>query len=273
MTILLGLLASLLIGVSDFFGARTAGRTAPLQATTAAFLGGGLVALIYSPFLGTPSVHDMVLGAISGVAVCIALTTLWRGYALSSIGVAGPIAAVLSTVLPVMYDAIDGDRPGPLGWVGAIVGIGALILTSWSGDTRNLRIGVILGGLSGVAFAAMFIISVSTSEASATWPIVSQRATAFALAAGAGLFSRRRPLADGVELRWGLAAGALGASGVAAVVFGGQRGSITQVVVAGSLYPAVTIALGWVFLSQRLRRRQVVGLVAALIGVALISLD
>ena len=38
--VLLGLLASLLIGVSDFLGARSAGRTTALQTTTAAFLGG-----------------------------------------------------------------------------------------------------------------------------------------------------------------------------------------------------------------------------------------
>ena len=45
MPILLGLLASLLIGTSDFLGARSAGRTTALQTTTAAFLGGGVAAM------------------------------------------------------------------------------------------------------------------------------------------------------------------------------------------------------------------------------------
>ena len=68
-------------------------------------------------------------------------------------------------------------------------------------------------------------------------------------------------------------AGVFGASGVAAVVYGGQRGPIAPVVVSGSMYPAVAIALGWVFLGQALTRRQMLGVVAALLGVALIALD
>ena len=45
------------------------------------------------------------------------------------------------------------------------------------------------------------------------------------------------------------------------------------VIVAGSMYPAVVVALAWAFLGERLRSRQVIGIVAALVGVALISLD
>ena len=57
MPILLGLFASLLIGTSDFLGARSAGRTTALQTTTAAFLGGGVAAMFYSPLLGNPAVR------------------------------------------------------------------------------------------------------------------------------------------------------------------------------------------------------------------------
>ena len=60
---------------------------------------------------------------------------------------------------------------------------------------------------------------------------------------------------------------------MAAIVYGGQRGPIAQVVVAGSMYPAVAIGLGWVLLGQALTRRQILGVAAALVGVALISLD
>ena len=107
-----GLLASLLIGTSDFLGARSAGRTTALQTTTAAFLGGGVAAMFYSPLLGNPRFEDIALGALSGVALAIALTTLWRAYALSSIGVAAPIAAVVSTVVPVLYGAARGRDAG-----------------------------------------------------------------------------------------------------------------------------------------------------------------
>jgi drug/metabolite transporter (DMT)-like permease len=276
----LGLLASLLIGISDFLGARSAGRTTALQTTTAAFIGGAIAAALYSPLLGSPSFRDLGLGALSGVALAVALTTLWRAYAVASIGIAAPIASVLSTVVPVIYDAIGGEVPGALGWSGVAIGIAALFLTSWNpsrdataaGDGADRR-GVQLGVISGVCFSVMYLTAVSTSDAAGTWPVVSQRATAFVLAAGAGLLTRQRPFAGGTATRWSVLAGMFGASGVAAVVYAGQRGPLAPVVVSSSMYPAVAIGLGWVFLHQRLTRRQMTGIGAALVGVALIALD
>ncbi len=112
MSVVSGLMAAVLIGSSDFVGGRTAGRTTALQTTTAAFAAGAMAVAIYSPLLGTPSVRDLALGALSGVAAAIALTVLWRGYAVSTIGIAAPVAAVVSTVLPVGYETLRGDAPG-----------------------------------------------------------------------------------------------------------------------------------------------------------------
>jgi drug/metabolite transporter (DMT)-like permease len=273
MPILFGLFASLLIGMSDFLGARSAGRTTALQTTTAAFLAGGVAAMFYSPLLGNPRFEDIALGALSGVALAIALTTLWRAYALSSIGVAAPIAAVVSTVLPVLYGAARGDVPGPIGWLGIVVGVAALFVASWQPVGDASRVGVTLGLVSGLFFSAMYIIAISTSDEAGTWPIVPQRLTAFVLAITAALVTRERPFAGGSVTRVSMLAGVFGASGVAVVVYAGQRGPIAPVVVAGSMYPAVAIALAWIFMGQVLTPRQILGVVGALLGVALMSLD
>ncbi len=277
MPVVFGLLAALLIGSSDFLGARTAGKTTALQTTTAAFIGGAVAVAIYSPLLGTPTAHDLWLGALSGVAAAVALTTLWLGYARSSIGVAAPVAAVVSTLLPVLYEAARGDAPGWVGWSGVAVGVSALILTSWNprrfGGNGDVGAGVTLGALAGTAFAAMFLIAIATSEESGTWPVASQRLTAFVVAVAFGLATGRRPFADLASVRWSVLAGVLGASGVAATVYGGQRGPVAPVIVAGSMYPAVAVGLAWIFLHQQLTTRQIAGLVAALLGVALVALD
>ena len=274
MAIVLGLLASLLIGGSDFLGARSAGRTTALQTTTAAFLGGAVAALVYSPLLGSPSSRDLLLGALSGVMVAVALTTLWRAYTVSSIGVAAPLAAVVSTALPVLVDTARGQVPGVLGWLGVCVGVLALFLTSRQpGASGGTKQGIVLGAGSGVFFAAMFLVSVEASEESGTWPVVTQRATAFVLALIVAALIRQRPFGPLAPTRWSVVAGVLGASGVAAIVYGGQRYPLTPVVVSGSMYPAVAIALGWLFLHQHLTRRQIAGLAMALLGVALIALD
>ena len=88
----------------------------------------------------------LLLGALSGVMVAIALTTLWRAYTVSSIGVAAPLAAVVSTVIPVLVDTIRGEVPGVLGWLGVAAGLLALFLTSWSPSTRGVGLGIVLRG-------------------------------------------------------------------------------------------------------------------------------
>jgi drug/metabolite transporter (DMT)-like permease len=50
------------------------------------------------------------------------------------------------------------------------------------------------------------------------------------------------------------------------------RGYLSVVSVLASLYPAVTALLAWVVLHQRLQRTQLVGIIAVLGGVALVSL-
>jgi len=273
--IALGLLASLLIGTSDLLGAKSSGRTTALQTTTVAFLGGAVATALLSPLLGTASWRDLGIGALSGIAAFVALTTLWWGYARSSVGVAAPMAAVVSTVIPVLWSAIgDGDGPGALGWTGVAVGIVAVVLTSYAPGSREPRTGALLGALAGLWFAAMFLLAVNTSEEAGTWPVVGQRTMAFVLAAVVGIVGGHRPIStDLVAVRWSAAAGACGALGVASIVVGGQRGPIAPVIVAGSMYPAVAVALAWMFLDERLRPRQVTGMCAALVGVALIALD
>jgi drug/metabolite transporter (DMT)-like permease len=207
------------------------------------------------------------------VALAIALTTLWRAYTFSSIGVAAPIASVVSTAGPVLYAAARGEVPGTLGWIGIVIGVGALFLTSWLPGGAVSRDGVVFGLVAGVFFAAMYLIAVSTAEETGTWPIVTQRFTAFVLAAGAAVITRQKLLAGGSVTGWSVVAGVVGASGVASIVYGGQRGPLAPVVVAGSMYPAVAITLAWLFMGQALTRRQVIGVFAALLGVALIAVD
>jgi len=132
---------------------------------------------------------------------------------------------------------------------------------------------VVLGVVSGLFFALMYLFAVKTSEEAGTWPVVTQRATALVLAAGAAIVTRQRMFAAGAAFRWSLLAGVFGASGVAAIVYGGQRHPIAPVVVSGSMYPAVAISLAWVFMHQPLSRRQSWGLAGALLGVALIARD
>lgn len=68
-----------------------------------------------------------------------------------------------------------------------------------------------------------------------------------------------------------LFSGALGGSGALAFTIGAQRGSLSEIAVASSMFPAVTAVLAAVFDGHPLRWWQLVGIAGCVVGVALIG--
>lgn len=273
MGVVYGVVAAVFIGASDYLGSRSAGRSSALQAVTAAVWAGAAASLVVSPLLGEPRGRDILLGAVSGATVALALGVLWRAYVVASVGVAAPVAAVVNAVVPVLWDLTRGEAPGPLGVTGMVLGATAIVATSWSTDGRPVRPGLLLGTLAGVAFGVTFIVAAETAVESGTWPVFSQRLCAGVLLVTVALARRVPPLAAPSIARRSAVAGVFGTSGIAASVLGGQRGPIGPVAVGAALYPAVTILLLWLLHGERLRWWQSLGLVAAVAGVALLGLD
>ena len=91
MPVLLGALSSLFLGTADFHGQRITRRTEPMSMVATAMVGGTVMAAIL--VLVVPSefqTDDVLLGVGSGVFVAIALTTLYQGMVVSSVGVVAP---------------------------------------------------------------------------------------------------------------------------------------------------------------------------------------
>ena len=273
MSVLYGVAAALLIGVSDTFGAQASRRSTALQSVTAAFWAAGLAGLVISPMLGAADGDDLARGALSGFAAAAALWTLWRSYAVSDVGVGAPVAAVVAGVIPVLIDVARGDAPGTLGWVGITIGMASLVLTSWSTGGRPVRPGLVMGAVAGVFFAAMFVIAADTSVDSGIWPMTAQRLTAALVVTSVSLVRRFPVLAGATPTRWSVLGGLAGGGAIAAAVLGGQRHPLGPIAVAASLYPTVVIALHWLLFGERLRWWQTVGLVGALLGVVLMAAD
>jgi drug/metabolite transporter (DMT)-like permease len=277
MSVLLGALGSVLIGISDLFGRRSSGASSAVATVHVAFWAGSATGAIGAVLLGhRASWADVGYGAASGVATALALWALYQAFVVSSVGVASPVTAVMTGVVSVGFEAIRGSSPSTLALVGMTIGVVSLVLAAWSPETSGLIPGISLAALAGGAFAVMLLLGAETSEASGLWPLSVQRATAALIVLTIALATSSDPLprAPGVR-RTAAAGGAAGSLGVGVTFVGLQRAgeaSVGAVAVASSFYPAVTVALRWVLDGERLRWWQVAGLVGSLVAVALIAL-
>jgi drug/metabolite transporter (DMT)-like permease len=103
------------------------------------------------------------------------------------------------------------------------------------------------------------------------WPLVGARVASIT-ALTLGVTVMRGQLVPG---RNGLGvvalAGVFDAGGNALFALAAQAGRLDVAGVLSSLYPASTVALAWLILKERITRTQLVGIVAALIAIVLIT--
>ncbi len=273
MPVLLGALASGLIGVSDYFGRYCTRRAQAMTSVGTAFVGGLAITTVLLLFVpSTIGYEALVLGAASGALMALALSAMWHSMAISSAAIASPIVAAFTALGPLGYGLATGERPSrivALGIACAIIGLLAAVIVPDLGG--RLRAGIAYAVLAGTAFAVAAVLLAWTSLESGMWPAVSQRFVATALMLVATRAMRIPQILPRSLRLVGFIGGLMGGAGIAALIAGLQRGPVGEVAVAGSLYPVVTIALSVLFDEDRLRWWQMVGIAAVLTGTTLMT--
>ncbi|MCY3633706.1 MAG: DMT family transporter [bacterium] len=274
MPVLLGALASGLIGVSDYFGRYCSRRAHAMTTVGTAFVGGLGVSLIL--VLVVPSAitaADLLLGAASGVLIAIALSCMWHSLAVSSSAIASPIVAAFTALGPLIYGIATGERPTTAAAIGIAVAVAGLPLAVIVPQTvENVGAGIAYAILGGLAFTALIVLLDRTSVDSGMWPAVTQRAAALAAMLVVTRASRIPQILPRSLRLAALAGGIAGGLGMASFIAGVQRGPVGEVSVAGSLYPVVTIALAVILDDDTLRWWQAAGIAAVLAGTTLITI-
>jgi len=279
--VLLGLVTALLFGVASYLGpvlSRSNTPSAVLAIGQAAAVAAA-AALLLAQDAHSPTVRTLALGLLAGVANGMALTAMFEAARFLPISVMAPIGATGGGV-PVVVALALGERPHILQLVGipvAMVGV-VLVAAGSSGGSLLRNIGSVpsAGLWLAAAWAVFYGVFLSLyAEASAgggqPWALFSSRvsllatALALALARRASLRVPRRtvPL---VALN-----GMLILAGVATFGWAAAIGPISVVSVLATLSPVVTVALAVLLLRESLGSRQRMGLVAAIIGVALLA--
>ena len=269
----LAVAAAVLLGASDFFAARAARTTASITVTrtavlTSAVLSPLLLLVVDSHWL----LKDSILGGIGGLAMITGLMLLYHGYSVARMGVVAPLSSVLLATVPVLWDLINGIRPGLVSGLGMGLGAIALVLTSYTpGGSGSTSKGALLGLASGLAFGIAFTVLGQVSERAGLAPSIVQRGSGVALLVTIGLIRKQKFIAEGLALTRGMIAGIFGLMGIAALQLAFRKGEAGPVSVASSQFATVAVVLSVLFNRERMRWWQAIGVVATAFAVALIA--
>ncbi len=274
MPILLGALASVLIGFSDFLGRYGTRRSNAITATSGAMLGGavsGLIALALIPSVFAQ--RDVLLGASSGVLVGIALALLYEAMATSSAAVAGPLVALGAALIPLGWDLLHGNTPSGLVFVGVVVAIVSLLVVMYSPALKGtLRRGIGLSLMASVLFGVSFTLVGEAGDDSGAWAPAAQRSVALVVMLTLATVRGVPRLPPRPLMAPMLISGTCGSLALVAFALGTQQGSLATVAVSASMFPAVSATLAAVFDEDTLRWWQMIGILGVIGGISLMAL-
>jgi drug/metabolite transporter (DMT)-like permease len=275
MSLLFGVVAAVLLGMSDFCAAR-ASRTVSSVSVTRTALGISMclapLLLLVKPVEWTT--RDVLLSGISGIAMTAGLLLLYRGYSVARMGIVAPTSSVLLTSVPIVYDLVQGVTPEAVAALGMLVGLAALVLTSYTpGGSGSAELGLLFGIGSGVLFGIAFTLMGSAAESAGLMPVLVQRGFGFLLMVLIVPFFKVPFLVTAVPARWyTLAAACFATCAVGSLQFAFGDGATGLVSVAASQFAAVAVILAVVFDREHLRWWQTIGVFATAVGVALMAL-
>jgi drug/metabolite transporter (DMT)-like permease len=258
-------------GVSDFLGGHTAKR---FNSFFLAMIGhaSGLVlvvAIAASNHMQFPAIHSMEWALAAGAAGGLALAFFYRALS-HNMGLAAPVATVISAAIPAIFAIWTEDFPRPLAMVGfALALLGIWLISRPEGSVRPKGLGLAL--VAGIGFSIFYICFRQAGSGSAFWFASASRSasllvTGIIVIAGKNLKPFYWP---GFFI--GTLAGCLDVTGTVMFIRASQSGRLDTAVVLTSLYPVITVLLARAILKEHFTGWKMVGMVAALAAVPLIA--
>ncbi len=266
--------ASIGWGAADFFAGLQSRRSKVLvvvlisQGVGAA----GLGVVVAARGIGPPGGTELVASLTVGVVGIAAVLLLYRALALGAMSVVAPITAT-SAAIPVIVGVVGGERPTTLQWVGMALAIAGCALASREGKAGehavHWRASILLAAGAVLAFGTQLVAIDVAAEYDPLWTILIARLVAVAVFAVAAAVTR--PSFAGTDVRGLVAIGLVDIAANACFAIATTTGLLGVVAVLASTYPVWTVALAHRHLGERLGRAQLVGVVAALVGVVAIT--
>jgi len=291
---ILALAAAVLYGTADFLGGVASRRVSVFAVLAMTVPAGAMVVVavallgeapwlggLFGSGLGSPASLGgwgaVGWAAASGVCGTSGLIAFYAGFATAPISVVAPVAALVSTVLPVGIALLGGERLTAGMVAGGLICLLAIVLVSMppgrAGSGSRLR-GLGYGIAAGAGFGLFFLFLKNAGQSGVLWPVAVSRTAGTLVAFGIALATRTRPwrCASGRTVVIALVSGAVDAAANVCYVLATRVGLFGLAVVITALYPGMTVLLARWLLGERMRGLQRAGLLLAAIGVVLLTL-
>ena len=275
MIFLLALSSAIIFGIGDFSGG-FASRRQPVGAVLfTSQLFGLLLVSIASPLLfgGSPGLKDLLWGSVAGIGGAIGILFLYHALAHTVVAIVSPTAALVGSLLPLLFGLIIGDGVSTVGWIGIALILPAVVLLSYehleAGTSAEERRRAFLFGIAGgTGFGFFFIFIAQTDSAAGLWPLAGARVSSLTMVACYSLVRGRRLIVRGAGSVPTVLAGVLDMLANIAFMLAVQSGRIIMVTAVASVYPAPTVLLARIIYGEKVHPLRWAGLVAAAAGVA-----
>lgn len=275
LSIVYGILSAVTWGAGDFIGGLASKRTSPYRVLFLAELAGMVPFTVLALLLREPMPPDgdLLLAAGSSLLGLMGLLFLYRALASGQMTIAAPVSALFAALLPVLFGFFTLGAPSTTTMIGFALAFAAVWLISqtdmsnWHLNFWELRLPL----LSGFFFGLYFLILHRATLNAFFWPLAAARFAGF-VALGIYALMTRQPGWPPRDL-WGVSIvnGILDIGGNAFYVLAAQTGRLDVAAVLSALYPASTVLLAWIFLKERITWLQTVGVVLALVAIALFT--
>ncbi len=277
----LALLAAAAFGAADFVAGLVTRRTPVLTVVVISQFSGLILLLCtiwFIPGSVLPNAGDVGWGLAAGCAGGTGLALLYYGLAIGRMSVVSPLTAVLGALAPVVFGIATGERPSALALSGVILALIAVVLISSAPDhadnpaqLRAPHISIFVSVASGLAIGTFLILLAHVRHEAGLWALAAARCSSIALL-GSFAFASGRPIQPARAPLWPIIfAGLVDATGTGLYVISTRYGLLSIVAVLTSLYPASTVILARLVLHERMTALALVGMLLAVVSVALIA--
>lgn len=226
---------------------------------------------------GTMSPAAMLWGSLCGL--CQGLGVWWFYAALGSgpISVVSPLTAVLAAGVPFGVGLAIGERPGPMAVAGAGLAMAAVVLVSREATDEDVRPHRFTRNVAwmtmgaGLAFGLNFVLIDRAPADAGLWPVFFVLLSATVMITVAAAVTGNLHVPQGFALKLTLAAAVIDVVANVSMLLALRAAILSTTSVLMSLYPAVTVVLAIAVLRERVTRWQVLGMVAAIAAIAMMS--